>query len=36
MKKDTEKKYAFALELVQGIIGLIFLIIVIFVVREFL
>ena len=36
MKKDTKNTYVFTLDLVQGIIGLIFLIMVVFIVREFL
>jgi hypothetical protein len=35
MKKSVEKKYAFALELIQGIIGIIFLVIIVFVLKEF-
>jgi hypothetical protein len=35
MKKSVEKKYTFTLELIQGIIGIIFLVIIVFVLKEF-
>lgn len=35
MKPSVEKKYAYALEIVQAIIGIIFIVIIVFVIKNF-
>jgi|GEM_PF-7070957 len=35
MKPSVEKKYAYVLEIVQAIIGIIFIVIIVFVIKNF-